>query len=101
MGIQKLAWFTVYGCPDAPFVFAFGGDSPPHNMHVMDVRESAKVAEKFNAVKLEDPMKQGQSQTSSLDMIENGAASITVTDKSDQAVAALEQMTVSGGAVGK
>ena len=46
-------------------------------------------------------MKQGQSQTSSPDMIENGAASITVTDKSDQAVAALEQMTVSGGAVGK
>ena len=34
-------------------------------------------------------------------MIENDAASITVTDKNDQAVAALEQMTVSGGAVGK
>ena len=31
------------GCPDAPFVFAFGGDTPSHNMHVMDVRESAKV----------------------------------------------------------
>ena len=30
------------GCPDAPFVFAFGGDTPSHNMHVMDVRESAK-----------------------------------------------------------
>ena len=37
---------TLDGCPDAPFVFAFGGDTPSHNMHVMDVRESAKG--KFN-----------------------------------------------------
>lgn len=29
------------GCPDAPFVFAFGGDTPSHNMHVMDVREAS------------------------------------------------------------
>lgn len=93
------------GCPDAPFVFAFGGDTPSHNMHVMDVRESARVNEKFTAVKLEDPTKHGQSQISSPDTIENGAATVAikkeVTDKSDQAVAALEQMTVSGGAVGK
>ena len=38
------------GCPDAPFVFAFGGDTPSHNMHVMDVRESAKG--KINNVKV-------------------------------------------------
>lgn len=87
------------GCPDAPFVFAFGGDTPSHNMHVMDVRESAKVAEKFNAVKLEDPSKHSQIQTLSPEPIENGAASVT--EKSNQAVEALEQMTVSGGAVGK
>ena len=32
---------SVHNCPDAPFVFAVGGDNPSHNMHVMDVRESA------------------------------------------------------------
>ena len=29
-------------CPDAPFVVALGGDTPSHNLHVMDVRESSK-----------------------------------------------------------
>lgn len=33
---------SLEGCPDAPFVFAFGGDNPSHNMHVMDVRESSE-----------------------------------------------------------
>ena len=57
------------------------------------------VAEKFNAVKLEDPSKHSQIQTLSPEPIENGAASVT--EKSNQAVEALEQMTVSGGAVSK
>ena len=50
------------------------------------------VAEKFNAVKLEDPPKHSQIQTSSPEPIENGATSVT--EKSNQAVEALEQMTV-------
>ena len=57
------------------------------------------VAEKFNAVKLEDPPKHSRIQTSSPELIENGAASVT--EKSNQAVEALEQMTVSSGAVSK
>lgn len=32
---------TLDGCPDAPFVIALGGDTPSHNLHVMDVRESS------------------------------------------------------------
>ena len=32
---------SLQNCVDAPFVFAFGGDNPSHNMHVMDIRESA------------------------------------------------------------
>ena len=29
------------GCPDAPFVVAFGGDKPQDNLKIMDLRESA------------------------------------------------------------
>ena len=32
---------SLEGCPDAPFTIALGGDNPSHNLHVMDVRESA------------------------------------------------------------
>jgi len=89
------------GCPDAPFVFAFGGDTPSHNMHVMDVRESAKVNERFNTVKLEDPTKIGQIETP---LAGENSNDVTVAKESEnraQAVAAFEQMTVTGGAVSK
>ena len=33
---------SLESCPDAPFVVALGGDTPSHNLHVMDVRESSK-----------------------------------------------------------
>ena len=43
---------SVHNCPDAPFVFAVGGDNPSHNMHVMDVRESsAGTASRFRILK--------------------------------------------------
>merc|ERR1712223_486249 len=80
------------GCPDAPFVFALGGDTPSHNMHVMDVRESAKVNERFNEVTLENLQKQGDKQTTLSEMKSSEEATTNMenmeSEKSNQAVAA-------------
>jgi periodic tryptophan protein 1 len=32
---------SLEACPDAPFVFSMGGDTPSNNLHVWDIREAA------------------------------------------------------------
>lgn len=81
------------GCPDAPFVFAFGGDTPSHNMHVMDVRESSAVSNRFNGDRAPEDMEN-----------QSGEASEQAC-QGEEATRALEQLSVngssSGGAAGK
>ena len=59
------------------------------------------VNERFNGVTLENSHKHDEKQTTLSEMKSNGATTNMESEKSDQAVAALEQMSVSGGAVGK
>ena len=84
---------SAHNCPDAPFVFALGGDNPTHNMHVMDIRESAAVAERF-------------SKTPLVDIYDKNERSVKQEEEpmnSEEATEAMEKLTVSssGGAAGK